>query len=127
MPLRFRIDGERDLVVTTADGLVTGGDLQEHALKLTSTPNRPLRELVDLSGACKTNVSAKAVQRMATWLAEREEDRPGSMLALVAGSESIYGMLRMFEAYRDRPHLSTRVFRDTGDAMSWLEQSPEPL
>ncbi|MDJ0869099.1 MAG: hypothetical protein QNK03_23525 [Myxococcota bacterium] len=123
MPLRFRIDLDADLVLTTAEGIVSGEDLTDHARKLADTPNRPLRELVDFSDRDEVTVPTETVRQMASLLSERDQNTPGSRVALVAKTDAIFGMMRLFEAHREHPHVTLRVFRDREEALRWLFRS----
>ncbi len=53
-----------------------------------------------------------------------EENR----IAVVAPQDVAYGMLRTFEVYRDQEsHSVVRAFRNTQEAMDWLEQQKQEL
>ena len=123
MPLRFWIDHEKDLVVTTAEGEVTAADLMDHARALAATPDRPTRELVDLSERAEIPVPTDAVRQMARFLADADANTPGSRVALVAKTDALYGMLRLYQAHREHPSVAMQVFRDRAAALRWLDGS----
>ncbi len=122
MPLRFRIDEAAGLVITTAEGEVTGEDLLAHARALASTPGRPPRELVDLSDRTEVPISTEVVRGLAEYLSAADENVPGSRVALVAKSDAIFGMMRVFQAHREHANVELRVFRDRDEALRWLER-----
>ena len=120
MPLRFLIDSDAELVLTTAEGEVTTEDLMAHARELASTPNRPLQELVDLSDRAEITIDTDAVRQVAEYLNEADDNTPGSRLAMVAKTDAIFGLLRIFEAHREHSNLTIRIFRDRSEAFDWL-------
>lgn len=127
MPLRFRIDDEAGLVITTAEGRVSAEDLLAHARELALTPNRPHRELVDFSDRVEITVPTEAVRQMAAFLANEDVNIPDSRLALVAKTDAVFGMMRVFQAHREHSNVAIRVFRDRDEALRWLtEEAAEP-
>ncbi len=122
MPLRFRIDTDANLVITTAEGEVTAEDLAEHARALAAHPDRPLFELVDFSDRVDVTISPDVVRSAAFFLAEHDANAPGARLAFVAKSDVIYGMTRLFQANRSHPNVAIEVFRDRDEALRWLHE-----
>jgi hypothetical protein len=122
MTLEFRIDVASDLVVTTSpDGNVTLEDLARHARALAARPERPLRELVDFSEHARITVPFETLRDTAGFLRDHDE-RPGTRVALVAGSEAVYGALRVFAAWRESGAAAVHVFRDRDAALAWLDE-----
>jgi len=124
LPLHFRIDREAEIVWTWAEGTVTADDLVEHARALTKTPDRPRWELADFSDRAEIPVATETVRAVAGLLSREDVNRPGSRLALVAGNEAMFGMLRLFEAYREHSNVEICVFRDREEALRWLADRP---
>ena len=120
MPLTFRIDPELDLVITDGSGDVDEAELFGHVKALTATPDRPRRELADFSRQTCVSVSPQTVRDAAWRLAELEGPRAGAMLALVAASDTVYAMCRMFQAHRTQEGLEVKVFRERQGALAWL-------
>ncbi len=51
---------------------------------------------------------------------------PGqAQVAYVAAGELSYGLMRMFQVFREEEGYQSRVFRDEQDAEEWLRTSPE--
>ena len=42
-------------------------------------------------------------------------------VAYLAGDDLAYGLLRMFEVFREQENYETRVFRDEDEARAWLK------
>ena len=124
MPLRFEIDEDMGLVRTTAEGVVTAQDLIDHAKALSARRNRPLAELVDFSDRAEVTVPIEVVREIGTLLRTADENRPGGRLALVARSDVVYGMLRVFQAHRTHESVEIRAYRDREEALRWLLEVP---
>lgn len=122
VPIKFKIYEDENLVITTAEGSVTPEDLVAHAQALANTPNRPSCELVDFSEQVQVTLPSSSVRNAAFFLADRDENPPGSRLAFVAKTDAIFGMARLFEANRAHPNVAIRVFRDRDEAMQWLRE-----
>ncbi len=120
MPLVFVIDRERDVVWTRARGEVCEDDLVGHAAALAAEPTRPQRELVDFSDRSELTVSTSSVRATGEFLRAHDVSLPGSKVAMVAGSEAVFGMLRLYQAHREADGVAIRVFRDRGEALAWL-------
>lgn len=125
MPFRFHIDQEADLVLTIAEGDVTAEDLIAHARALARTPDRPLHELVDFSDRVDVTIPTEVVRNMAEFLSQEDGNPPGSRLAMVAKTDAIFGMLRLFEAHREHSNVALRVFRNRDEAFDWLMSDRE--
>jgi hypothetical protein len=52
----------------------------------------------------------------------RRRDRPGSRIALLAGSDLSFGILRQNQVFREVPGNEVRVFRDVDEAVGWLAE-----
>ena len=122
MPIRYQIDVARRLVVTTVQGEVSAEDLRLHAEAMASDPRRnvPLDELVELSCATESPVASQTLREFARLMRAEDHNTPGTRLAFVAPATAAFGMVRMFEAYREHPSFEIRVFRDGADAQRWL-------
>ncbi len=124
MPLSFEIYEDLDVVITTAEGLVTSEDLADHAAALINQPNRPLRELTDFSDRVEITVSVDSVRDAGTRLQYEDTNPPGSKLAMVARTEALYGLLRLFQAHREHPNVEVLITRDRNEAVRWLGFDP---
>ena len=126
MPISYRIDPERGLVVTTASGILTDDDIIELKRQLAADPDfkAGMRELSDVRAVTDLQVSTNGVRRMVAM-----DERPASTanrhkLAIVAGTDATFGMARMYQMFTEsnQPHVA--VFRDYDKARQWLG---EPL
>jgi hypothetical protein len=77
------------------------------------------RRLFDLSCGVEAEFDREQIRRIAQ--TARELPKPESLrVAIVASDDLVYGLSRMYEAFREDPHTELRVFRSKADAAVWL-------
>ena len=129
MPLDYRIDHEQRLVRVTASGVITADTLFEYQKEAWSDPAiAGYDELVDMGGgrgregaAAVENVSA-----LAGFSARMDAPTKPTKLAIVAADDLLFGLGRMYQAYREMKPGSNKevaVFRSMPDALAWLERA----
>jgi hypothetical protein len=119
MPVRHSIDLGPPLVYTTFSGHVTDADLREHLVALLADerfyPMMP--ELVDLTDVTDVSVTSAMVEASARWLLHS----PLARRAIVAPTDVLFGLSRMYQLYRDDLSGDTlKVFRTRERALEWL-------
>jgi hypothetical protein len=117
------IDGGRG-VLHVGTGVLTGAEILAGARAAHSAPGRVgkfTHGLTDLSGVTELRLTAEEVRRIS------EENRitariavPGAPVAIVATSELVFGMARMWEVHVEDTGWTTRVFRSRAEAEAWL-------
>ncbi len=121
MPVLYELDRARGWIRTRCVGEVTVAEVVAHFSTLAQDPACPSRldVLLDLSQAVtvpRLRQLEEVVQAM-----NRVRDRIRfEVCAIVATSDVLYGMLRRFEVLAERHFRVTRVFRDLGEAETWL-------
>ena len=119
MPAYYKIDKERRLVMTTCGGVFTFADAlthQENLLK-DSDFDPSFSQLVDLTQVTKLDIEAEEMRRFA----QRSVFSPDSRRALLANTDHVFGMGRMFEILRENfGERGIRVFRNLDDALEWV-------
>ncbi len=119
MPVSYSIDPDLGIVVTVGEGQVTDEDLLAHVQALAKDPEAAgLDELV-LVRVDEIRVSADGVRRAGSYMRERGRNAPHK-LAIVVPSVAAFGMARLYEAYRERRGVETRVFHDESEARAWM-------
>jgi len=97
-------------------------------LQLTRTLDRirrhPLMDskkhvLLDLRSVTTLNLNAVQVKEYAEGIASINES---VRLALVASSDLVFGMARLFQARVSADHQSCKVFQDYHRALAWIER-----
>ena len=106
MPVRYVIDKEQQLVITTGSDRLTFAEIKAHQDQLLNDP--------DFNEA-KT-------------IARRRLFSPTSRRAFVTATPTIFGMGRMMQAYNELSNVASqvRVFYDHPSALKWLGLERRP-
>ncbi len=123
MPISYTIDRQRNLVLTTATGVLTDEELLDHKRQLIADPEfEPgMKELSDVRRIERLDVSPAGVRRLAA-LDEEHVDRLGEdyRLAIVAPADASFGTARMYQILTESSVQNIGVFRDMEEAKDWL-------
>jgi len=121
----YSIDHERRLVRVTASGVITPEVLFDYQKAVWSDPAvEGFDELVDMSAVegveepSHSNVSA-----LASFSAKMDGADKPTKLAIVAADDLLFGLGRMYQAYREMKPESKKevaVFRSMPEALAWL-------
>jgi hypothetical protein len=115
----YEIDKERRLITSTASGVITLPEIWAHQEKLDKDPDfdPSFAQLLDVTQVTKLKLSSEDVRRVA----ESNTLSTNPRLAIVATSNLVYGMARMFQIFREmKGEEKTRVFRDRDEALAWV-------
>jgi len=120
---------DRALVVTTGSGVVTEEELLAYWQKDYANERIPwgAPEILDLRAVECFGVTSAGLRRLVELDAEyAKQQHAPSRLAIVAPSDLIFGMSRMYQMFSELNPNSIRVFRDLSDAEEWLGTSLRP-
>jgi len=121
MPVAYEIDHARGLIRTRCIGNVTLEEVLGHFPTLAQDPGCPARLDVLLDLSEMTAMPEPYQLREISDEIGRVSDRVRfGACAIVAPSNVLYGLLRMFEVFAEKQFRTTRVFREIGEAESWL-------
>jgi hypothetical protein len=121
MPVTYAIDTRERVIRTQCIGMVALADVVDHFRTLESDPDcvGRLDVLLDLS-EMNSVPSARQIQSVPYEIARiRERVRFGAC-AIVATTDPLFGMLRMFEVVAERVFRVIHVFRSRAEAEAWL-------
>src|SRR5262249_42597779 len=122
MPVTYRIDPERRLIVTRCTGETTLPEVLAHFDELERDPTCPPGADVRLDLTRITSLPNVGQIRSA---AERAGDASRKVrfgaLAVVAQNEELFGVARLFEMFTQRVFTRSRVFATFEEADAWLE------
>jgi hypothetical protein len=121
MQVRYSIDKQRRLILTTAEGRVMFDDIRGHQDRLLADPDfdASFDQLIDATAATQFGISVDG----ARILAERRIVSPESRRAFVATEPHIFGLGRMMEIYHERlNYADVEVFYFVNEALKWLER-----
>jgi hypothetical protein len=121
MPVTYQIDKARQLIRTRCVGPVTIEEVLGHFRELERDPECPghLDVLLDLSEETSLPKPQNLREITSAIRGIRETVRFGKC-AIVAPSDGLFGLLRMFEVFAEQYFHESYVFRTTEEAEKWL-------
>lgn len=127
MPIEHQIDHNRRLVLARGIGILTPEDFFEYQRNVWSLAEvRGYNELVDMSSVEEiVEPTGSNIQRLADYAASMDEQTTPTKFAIVAPRDFLYGLGRMYQAYRnlnERSNKDIYVFKSIKDAMMWIER-----
>ena len=127
MPIEYYIDLDRRLVLASASGKLTADDFFNYKRNVWSLPDvRGFNELVDASKAEEIlSLTFENISELAKLSAYMDDKTSSTKLAIVASDTYLYGLGRLYEAFRDVNPGSTKkvsVFRSMQEAIDWIEE-----
>jgi hypothetical protein len=108
-------------IVGTSVGVVSGQDLLDATARLREEVegNPRIRYAVmDFSAIPEANIATESLRVLAT---QRIESVSGIFVVVVASSEVLFGLSRMWEMLAEREGLISRVVRTRAEAITWLQ------
>jgi len=117
MAVTYRRDLERRLLVVTLAGLVTESDLERLTEQVRNDPSLDptWAALVDASTLNPAGLTSETLRSRAG--IPRPRPVP---IAIVAPTDVVFGLARMFQMMSEGQGNRIEVFRYTGDALAWL-------
>jgi hypothetical protein len=122
MNVRYSIDKQRRLILTTAEDSVMFDDIRGHQDRLLADPDfdASFNQLIDTTAVMKLDISPDE----ARILAGRRIVPPESRHAFVATKPRVFGLGRMMEIYHE-PLGYVQVFHSMDEALKWLDREEE--
>lgn len=129
MPIRYQIDDEHRIVLTSGHGVLTDQEVFEYKQSVWSHAHLAgYDELVDMTRVDRIDVpSTERLRELARLAAAMDVPIP-SRVAIVANDLVTTGIARMYEMLRGLDPRSTRdvsVFRTVEEAVVWLKPPGE--
>jgi hypothetical protein len=126
MPIRFTYDRHLKILFTTAEGVVSFVEIQQHLDEESAAKALGYREIVDASDA-SASLTAEEARKLARCLETMLRHGPFGPTAIVAGNDFTFGMARMIAILSELwcgPRVA--VFRSVAEGLDWLvHESPE--
>ena len=121
MPVKYKIDKANRIIRTRCIGPVTIEEVVDHFRVLERDPDCPDRADVLLDLSEETSIPEKANLQKITEEIRRIRGRVQfGTCAIVAGTDALFGMLRMFEVFAAQYFRESFVFRTVDEAEAWL-------
>jgi len=122
MPFSSVISPERRLVITTGTGVLTGDEGLACCTELRDRPgfDPSFNQLLDLTAATRFDATREQIKLMA----QVPLFAASSRRAIVTAEAGVFGLARMFEAYRSLSGMGEQVmvFREMKLALEWLAE-----
>ena len=121
MPVTYSIDVTGKLIRTTCSGAVTFAEVLDHFQSLGADPacSGRLDVLLDLSETT-TLPETHQLQSLGVALGMIRRKAQFGDCAIVARSDVLFGMMRMFAVFAEKHFREIQVFRVVAEADSWL-------
>jgi hypothetical protein len=121
MPVTYQIDKAKGIIRTRCAGNVSLKEVLDHFRQLEQDPDCPDRLDVLLDVCDQLTVPKKDELHEVTAAVYGVRGRVQfGMLAIVACTDVMFGMLRMWEVFAERYFGKTCVFRSVSEAEAWL-------
>ncbi|MCK6474306.1 MAG: hypothetical protein L6R28_21520 [Planctomycetes bacterium] len=130
MPIEYRIEHERRLVIATGSGSVTHMDIMTYQRACwTRGDVQGYDELVDFTAVRELGPSSvESVREIAEVAVTMDPPEGGSKFAIVAPDDLAFALGRMYEVYREMVPGSKKevaVFHTLEEAFAWLGKETE--
>jgi len=122
MPHRTAFDSELGVVVIRFAGEFTLAELERVIDEIPARPwfHAHLKMVADMRD-CTTAMTGKEVQTLATYAKRRDLAWGDTKWAVLAPSDLIYGLSRIYMALTADYHVQTHAFRAVEEANDWLD------
>jgi len=132
VPITYRIDYERRIVLARGYGIFTDEDAFNYQREVWSGKDiSGFNELIDMTHVSEIAApSTQRIQDLASVAALMDLVSAPSRFAIVAPSDRTYALARAYRAYRDREPRSTKdvgVFRTLAEAFAYLGIKDAPV
>ncbi len=121
MPIEYRIDKKRKIVLTVARDSLSDEELLEHKNILMADPEfeKGMVELSDVRAVTHFNLSTAAIDDLVSADRQKHPKLEGYRLAIVVPDDLGFGLARMY-GVRTELNVPVGIFRDMNEAMAWL-------
>ena len=120
MAISYRVAG--GTVLTSIDGTVTADDVRAYLRQAVTDPayHAGMPSLVDCRQVTSL-LSAEDLRAIAADIQGLTTSTVPGRCAVLAASNVVFGLLRMYEVFSEDAAIEVRAFRDLDQAMMWLE------
>ena len=125
MPVTYQIDTTRHVIHTVCSRPLTFAQVIDHFRELSEDPacSGRLDVLLDVT-AVDLVPNSSQIGAVGTALSAVRKKVEFGACAIIAASDAMFGMMRIFEVQAGDYFEATRVFRKSADAAAWLASQP---
>lgn len=113
------IDPNTGVALATCTGTVRLSDAQAGVVSLWEHPKWPGEAAVWDLRTARLEFSTAEVREAAQFVLGRQPSTPPKRVAFVTAHDMDFGLIRMFEVFRESPETEVRAFRDLEPALDW--------
>ena len=124
MPIQQRWDHEHDTLFVLFEPPLSAEVFLAWARGLNEDETLPAsrRQLIDLSAVEETDIKGESLRELADAFRDQDRSRGGqTRIALLVSRDVVFGLGRMYQAYRGEDAVDLEVFRDGLEAHRWLD------
>jgi len=125
MPITITVDEETGIAVGTGSGELTLDEMKAAARDLWNTSGFGRKCVLWDVRRSLFNATPSEVRELADFARTGSRLEPGARMAFVAGGDLEFGLIRMFEVFREDDKVETYVFRDLEQAWAWLREAAD--
>lgn len=120
MPFEYRIDKQKRLILTTAEGAVTAAEVRSKINSMLSDPDfsRDLNELIDATRVTRVYVPVMQALEFAGQSILSESSRTAWVVSRSPAWRALADMLAAYMSV----HTRSQVFHDIKSAITWINQ-----
>jgi hypothetical protein len=123
MPVTYNIDAEKAIIYTKCIGDVMLQEVLEHFQTLEHDPACPEHVDVLLDLSLQTSLPrSDQLREVAHKIGSIRRRVQFGFCAIVACTNALFGMLRMFQVFTEGLFREAEVFRSVADAQAWLDR-----
>jgi hypothetical protein len=126
MPFDIRIEPGTRIAIAACSGDLGFDDAKEGAAALWAHPGWGGAAVVWDFRAARLEMSTPQIKEIARFILEGQPSTPPARVAFVTERDHDFGLLRMFDVYREHASTLVRVFRDLDEAVPWARSAEGP-
>jgi hypothetical protein len=119
MPYTILIEPETRIAIATCTGELSLDDAKKGAVALWENPDWGGRVVVWDFRAAQLVITTPEIREVARFILRSQPSRPPERIACVTERDHDFGLLRMFEVFREHPATTLKVFRELEEAVAW--------
>ena len=122
MPLKHKIISDLKMVYVRGTGKVTADEIMTTGARIFTDSEwvNGFNIILDYREITELHVKTEDVKKIVAQDKRNEHLFNQSKCAIVAGSDLVFGLSRMWEAFSEDTKIETMVFRNIEDSLRWL-------
>ena len=127
MPIHYKIDKAKRLVIAEGVGTIGPTDIIEHLRMLANDPDyeSPMRKLVDYRNIDAIQISAADALGVAAVKKELQKVFIAEKCAFISPGDLTFGTTRVHQSLLESSDIDNEVIRNEEDAMEWLNKAQQ--